>query len=76
LYDAYRATYRAVGAYHPTPVPVEGLLLIGAENDTLDAWRSVMSDGLTVERLDDDHFGLLREPEASKIAARIEAYCQ
>jgi thioesterase domain-containing protein/acyl carrier protein len=76
LYEAYRATYRAVGAYHPTPVPGEALLLIGAENDTLGAWRSVMSSGLTVERLDDDHFGLLREPEASKIAARIDAYCQ
>jgi thioesterase domain-containing protein len=76
LYDTYRATYRAVGAYHPTPIPGEALLLLGADNDTLDAWRSVMPSGLTVERLDDDHFGLLREPEASKIAARIEAFCR
>lgn len=76
LYDAYRTNYRAVGTYRPTPVPVEALLLIGAENDTLEAWRSVMRGGLMVEPLDDDHFGLLREPEATKIAARIEAYCQ
>jgi thioesterase domain-containing protein/acyl carrier protein len=76
LYDAYRATYRAVGAYHPTPVSTQALLLLGAQNDTLEAWRSVIRGGLTVELLDDDHFGLLREPEAAKIAARIEAYCQ
>jgi thioesterase domain-containing protein len=76
LYHVYRANYRAVSAYRPVPVEAAALLLLGAENDTLEAWRTVMRGGLTVDPLGGDHYGLLREPEAAKIAAQIDAYCQ
>jgi len=75
LYAAYRVSFRALAAYRPTPGPVAALLLHAEDNDTLETWRSVLRGALTTELVGGGHYGLLGEPDAATIAAKIEAYC-
>ncbi|MFC7310686.1 alpha/beta fold hydrolase [Streptomyces monticola] len=73
LHSAYRTNVRALTAYRPEPADVDALLLHTAQNYTRDTWIDVLGNP-AVEVLDGDHYGLLRGPEAEKIAARIAAF--
>lgn len=76
LYDSYRATYTALGNYSPSPgaAPLDALLLLSQDNDTLDGWRGLIKGELTTGAVDDDRFGLLYITKAAELAEHIGAY--
>jgi thioesterase domain-containing protein/acyl carrier protein len=74
LLTTYETYARALADYRPDPVNVDAMLLITANNYTLDTWQQVICGELRAQPLDGDHYGLVREAEAEKIAGLIDSY--
>jgi thioesterase domain-containing protein len=80
LFAMYRTIQEAVQKYQPGSWPGRAVALLategafGEQEDSAAGWPELITGGLAVERIEGDHYSILRRPGVSDLAARLAAY--